>query len=76
MTMALERFGGVGGIIRKAVPYVLTYVFGKKMGERDTRQQAEGEMKEQREQADQAAQDVRDEIGKKSTGDLIRGKDI
>ena len=40
------------------------------------RQQAEGEMKEQRERADQAAQDVRDEIGKKPTGDLIRGKDI
>lgn len=74
--MALERFGGVGGIIRKAVPYVLTYVFGKKMGERDTRQQAEAEMKEQRERADRAAQGVRDELATKSTGDYIRGKDI
>lgn len=74
--MALERFGGVGGIIRKAVPFVLTYFFGKKMGERDTRQQAEGEIKEQRERADKAAQDVRDDLSKKPTGDYIRGKDI
>lgn len=74
--MALERFGGVGGIIRKAVPFVLTYVFGKKMGERDTRQQAEEETKEARERADKAAQDVRDDLSKKPTGDYIRGKDI
>ena len=25
--MALERFGGVGGIIRKAVPFAITYLF-------------------------------------------------
>ena len=68
--------GGVGGIIRKAVPFVLTYVFGKKMGERDTRQQAEEETKAQRERADQAAQDTRDELAKRSTGDYIRNKDI
>lgn len=74
--MALERFGGVGGIMRKAVPFVLTYFFGKKMGERDTRQQAEGEIKDQRERADQAAQDVRDELAQKPTGDYIRNKDI
>ena len=41
MANPLDRFGGVGGIIRKAVPYVATYLFGKKMGERGTRKQAE-----------------------------------
>lgn len=74
--MALERFGGVGGLVRKAIPYVLTYVLGKKMGERDTRNQAEEETKAARERADQAAQDVRDELKTKSTGDYIRNKDI
>jgi hypothetical protein len=76
MAGPLERFGGVGGIIRKAVPFVATYIFGKKMGERDTRKQAEEETLEQRERADKAARDVRDQLDRKPTGDYIRGKDI
>jgi hypothetical protein len=28
MANPLDRFGGVGGMIRKAVPYVATYFFG------------------------------------------------
>ncbi|MFO1075607.1 MAG: hypothetical protein U1E17_23480 [Geminicoccaceae bacterium] len=74
--MALERFGGVGGVIRKAIPYVLTYVFGKKMGERDTRNQAEEETEAARERAARAGQKVSDELKTKSTGDYIRNKDI
>jgi hypothetical protein len=77
MAMAiLDKFGGVGGMIRKAVPYVATYIFGKKMGERGTRKQAEGEIQEQRELGERGAQDVRDQLDQKSTGDYIRGKDI
>ena len=76
MAGPLERFGGVGGIIRKAVPFVATYIFGKKMGEKDTRKQAEEETLEQRERADKAARDVRDQLDRKPTGDYIRGKDI
>ena len=76
MANPLDRFGGVGGLIRKAVPYVATYIFGKKMGERDTRKQAEEETLEQRERADKAARDVRDQLDRKPTGDYIRGKDI
>lgn len=76
MANPLDKLGGVGGIIRKAVPYVATYIFGKKMGERDTRKQAEEETREQRERAEKAAQEVRDQLGQKSTGDYIRGKDI
>lgn len=76
MAGPLDRFGGVGGLIRKAVPYIATYVFGKKMGERDTRQQAGEETRAQREASDRAAKDARDEIGRQSTGDYIRNKDI
>jgi len=72
----LDRFGGVGGIIRKAVPFVATYIFGKKMGERDTRKQAEEETLEQRKLGEKAARDVRDQLDQKPTGDYIRGKDI
>lgn len=76
MANPLDRFGGVGGIIRKAVPYIATYVFGKKMGERGTRKQAEGEIREQRELGERGAQDVRDQLNQKPTGDYIRNKDI
>ena len=76
MANPLDRFGGVGGLIRKAVPYVATYVFGKKMGERGTRKQAEEEIREQRELGERGAQDVRDQLDQKPTGDYIRGKDI
>lgn len=73
----LDRFGGVGGLIRKAVPYVATYVFGKKMGERDTRNQAGEEIQAQREAGDRAERDARDRMAQGSTGDYIRGnKDI
>ena len=76
MANPLDRFGGVGGLIRKAVPYIATYVFGRKMGERGTRQQAGEEVSEQRELGERAAQEVRDQLGKKPTGDYIRNKDI
>ena len=36
-----DKFGGVGGLIRKALPYVATYFVGRKLGERGTRKQAE-----------------------------------
>ena len=71
-----DRFGGVGGMIRKAVPYVATYLFGRKMGERGTRKQAGEEIEEQRELGERGAQDVRDQLDQKPTGDYIRGKDI
>jgi hypothetical protein len=48
MASPLDRFGGVGGMIRKAVPFVATYLFGRKMGERGTRKQADEEISEQR----------------------------
>ena len=76
MANALDKLGGVGGIIRKAVPYVATYIFGRKMGERGTRKQAVEEIKEQRELGERGAQDVRDQLDQKPTGDYIRGKDI
>ena len=76
MANPLDRFGGVGGIVRKAVPYIATYIFGKKMGEKDTRKQAEEETLEQHKKAERAAQDVRDQLDQKPTGDYIRGKDI
>jgi hypothetical protein len=76
MANPLDRFGGVGGIIRKAVPYIATYVFGKKMGERGTRKQAEAEIREQRERGERGAQEVRDQLDQKPTGDYIRNKDI
>ena len=76
MANPLDRLGGVGGIIRKAVPYVATYLFGRKMGERGTRKQAAEETREQRERGERAAQDVRDQLDRKPTGDYIRGKDI
>jgi hypothetical protein len=76
MANPLDKLGGVGGIIRKVVPYVATYLFGRKMGERGTRKQAEEEILEQRERADKAAQEVRDQLNQKPTGDYIRGKDI
>lgn len=76
MANPLGRLGGVGGLIRKAVPFVATYVFGRKMGERGTRKQAGEEVREQRELGERGAQDVRDQLGRKSTGDYIRGKDI
>jgi hypothetical protein len=72
----LDKFGGVGGMIRKAVPYVATYLFGRKMGERGTRKRAGEEIKEQRELGERGAQDVRDQLEQKPTGDYIRGKDI
>jgi hypothetical protein len=46
------------------------------MGERGTRKQAEAEIKEQRELSERGAQDVRDQLNQKPTGDYIRGKDI
>ena len=76
MANPLDKLGGVGGIIRKAAPYVATYLFGRKMGERGTRNQAEEEVKEQRELGERGAQDVRDQLDQKSTGDYIRSKDI
>ncbi len=76
MANPLDKLGGVGGIIRKAVPYVATYLFGRKMGERGTRKRAEGEILEQRELAEGGAREVRDQLDQKSTGDYIRGKDI
>jgi hypothetical protein len=76
MANPLDKFGGVGGMIRKAVPYVATYLFGRKMGERRTRKQAEEEILEQRERGDKAAQEVRDQLEQKPTGDYIRNKDI
>jgi hypothetical protein len=76
MANPLDRFGGVGGLIRKAVPYLATYVFGKKMGERGTRKQAGEEIREQRELGERGAQDVRDQLDQKPTGDYIRNKDI
>ena len=76
MASPLDRFGGVGGMIRKAVPYVATYLFGRKMGERGTRKQAEGEILEQRELGERGAQEVRDQLDRRPTGDYIRGKDI
>ncbi len=76
MANPLDKLGGVGGIIRKAVPYVATYLFGRKMGERGTRKQAGEEVKEQRELGERGAQDVRGQLDQKSTGDYIRSKDI
>ena len=76
MANPLDRLGGVGGMIRKAVPYVATYLVGRKMGERGTRKQAEEEIKEQRELSEKGAQDVRDQLDRRPTGDYIRGKDI
>jgi hypothetical protein len=76
MANPLDRFGGVGGLIRKAVPYIATYVFGKKMGERGTRKQAGEEIREQRELGERGAQDVREQLDRKPTGDYIRNKDI
>ena len=76
MANPLDRLGGVGGLIRKAVPFIATYVFGRKMGERGTRKQAEEEVREQRGLGERAAQEVRDQLGKKPTGDYIRNKDI
>ena len=76
MANPLDKLGGVGGIIRKAVPYVATYLFGRKMGERGTRKQAGEETNEQRELGERGAQDVRDQLDQKSTGDYIRSKDI
>lgn len=76
MAGPLDRFGGVGGLIRKAVPYVATYIFGRKMGERDTRNQAQEETREQRERSEKAAREVRDQLDRKPTGDYIRNKDI
>lgn len=74
--MALERFGGVGGIIRKAVPFAITYLFGRKMGERGTRKQADAEVLEQRAEGERAARKVQGELGRTATGDYIRNKDI
>ena len=76
MAGPLDRFGGVGDMIRKAVPYMATYLFGRKMGERGTRKQAGEEIREQRELGERGAQEVRDQLEQKSTGDYIRGKDI
>ena len=76
MANPLDRLGGVGGIIRRAVPYVATYLFGRKMGERGTRKRAGEEILEQRELGERGAQDVRDQLDRKPTGDYIRGKDI
>ena len=76
MANPMDKLGGVGGMIRKAVPYVATYFFGRKMGERGTRKQAEGEILEQRELGERGAREVRDQLDQKSTGDYIRGKDI
>jgi hypothetical protein len=76
MANPLDRLGGVGGLIRKAVPYVATYLFGRKMGERGTRKQAGEEILEQRGLGEKGAQEVRDQLDRKSTGDYIRGKDI
>ena len=76
MANPLDRFGGVGGMIRKAVPFVATYLFGRKMGERGTRKQAGEEISEQRGLAETGAQEVRDQLGQRPTGDYIRGKDI
>ncbi len=76
MANPLGKLGGVGGMIRKAVPYVATYLFGRKMGERGTRKQAQGEILEQRELGERGAQDVRDQLEQRPTGDYIRGKDI
>jgi hypothetical protein len=76
MANLLDRFGGVGGLIRKAVPYIATYVFGKKMGERGTRKQAGEEIRDQRELGERGAQNVRDQLDQKPTGDYIRNKDI
>ena len=76
MASPLDKLGGVGGILRKAVPYVATYLFGRQMGERGTRKQAEEEIREQRELGERGAQDVHDQLRQKSTGDYIRGKDI
>ncbi len=76
MANPLDKLGGVGGMIRKAVPYVATYFFGRKMGERGTRKRAEEETLEQRELGERGAQDVRDQLGQRPTGDYIRNKDI
>ena len=76
MANPLDKLGGVSGVIRKAVPYVATYLFGRKMGERGTRKQAEEEILEQRELGEKGAQDVRDQLDRRPTGDYIRGKDI
>jgi hypothetical protein len=76
MANPLDRLGGVGGLIRKTVPYIATYLFGRKMGERGTRKQAGEEILEQRGLGEKGAQEVRDQLDRKSTGDYIRGKDI
>ena len=76
MVNPLDKLGGVGGLIRKAVPYVATYLFGRKMGERGTRKQAEAETRGQRELGERGAQDVREQLDQRPTGDYIRGKDI
>ena len=71
-----SKFGSIGQVIRKAVPYVATYFVGKKLGERGTRKEAKEETLEQREISDKEAQLVRDQLNKGSTGDYIRDKDI
>ena len=71
-----SKFGSIGQVIRKAVPYVATYFVGKKLGERGTRKEAKEETLEQREISDKEAQRVRDQLNKGSTGDYIRDKDI
>lgn len=70
------RFGGVGQFIRKAIPYIATYVVGKKLGERAIRKEAKEETVEQRATSEQEGQRVREQLNKGSTGDYIRNKDI
>ena len=67
---------GVGRTILKVVPYVATYLLGRKLGESGTRKEAKNEIREQHELAEKEAQKVRNQLDKKSTGDYIRGKDI
>lgn len=76
MSNLSDKFGGVGRIILKAVPYVATYFLGRKLGRTGTRKEAKTEMLEQRELGEQEAQGVRDQLKKKPTGDYIRRKDI
>ena len=76
MSNLSDKFGGVGRMVLKAVPYVATYFLGRKLGQKGTRKEAKREILEQRELGERQAQDVQDQIKNKSTGDYIRREKI
>ena len=76
MSNLSDKFGGVGRMVVKAIPFVATYLLGRKLGQKGTREEAKRETLEQRELGEREAQEVRDQIRKESTSDYIRRKKI